>query len=1159
MSKAYLLSTLRSIKNSFNRFISIIAVVMIGSGVFIGYWSTCPDMLRTSADYYKDNNLFDIRIRSHIGLYDGDLQRLQNVDGVKNITGQKFVDGFARVKDENGDYQGLIDLYGSEMTVRVYGLDTSLAMAFTQSGKNDGKYINRLTLVEGAYPAKVGECIVACNDIATPGEFKIGETIKIEGEDESILYSLKVDELTIVGVAMTPYYLSFERGETMIGSGKLGDYIYVSNETFADNINYYSEAYITLNDSHLFLPYDDEYNEYVDTVARKISGISSSIIAERAFILKSDIEPQIDAGEAELAAKQQQIDTELSEARKKLEEARFFVENGDALLDQAKKELETKYSEAIGQINSGSAEYTAAVTKYNENLQKVTDGKLQWEAANEEYNEKLLLYEDAKKQLNDAKTKLTLSEIGIAASNELIKAAEKTLQNLNSGNTGLSPEELEEAIIKAEAVLDQRKTDLAARKIKYAILKALYDAKTAELLDAGEKLEAGKKELDEKEKELEDADKKLEEAKKQIEQGGFDLQTGSIEAQTQYLNAKAEIDLKSAQLEETKKKLPQYEAEYAKKEAEVFSQVELARTMIEKGKSLLNSLKDASWFVHTRRDIPGYTSYGSAALSMRTLALAFSTFFFIVATLVSLTTMTRMVGEEREQLGCLKALGYTNIKILMKYLVYTIIACAFGSILGVLLGLYLMPKVFVLGWVITYQMPELQTLVHPSLVALGLFITIFLTLAAVVIACFRELREGASVLMRPKPPRIGKHILIERIGFIWNRLSFTSKSTARNLFRSKKRFLLSILGIAGCTALLVAGLGFMDSAKAVINKQFGDNGIVNFDFQLALKHEEKSSLDSEVTRNIKAIAGVKDVMLSRAEVYRGTSDYWEGDYEVNVYVPENTDRFSDFMRLADKKTGEILSPDNNGAIITDGFAKVARVKQGDYITIFRTEGASITTYKIRVGGIVENYAFHYVFMTPSYYENVFGEAPSFNSMAGLLEGELLTDIEYIQLENKINSFEDVSGSIFTKGMFNSFSHVINSLYIIIIVVIIVSAILSFIVLYLLNSTNIKERMRELATLKVLGLYDKDVSAYVYRENIIFTIISIPIGFLIGKVLHKIIVTTIVIEAVTLSQSVSLISYGLSVLLMLLFSLIVNIAMHRYLKKIDMVESLKSVE
>ncbi len=1159
MSKAYLLSTLRSIKHSFNRFISIIAVVMIGSGVFIGYWSTCPDMLHTSADYYRENNLFDIRIRSHIGLYDGDLKRLQNVDGVKHVAGQKFADGFVRIKDENGNYQGLMDLYGSEMTVRVYGLDTSLGAAFTQNGKDDGNYINRLTLVEGTYPTKTNECIVACNDIATPREFKIGETIKIEGGDESILYSLEVEEFTIVGIAMTPYYLSFERGETMVGSGKLGDYIYVSNDTFTENVNYYSEAYITLNDSHLFEPYDDKYNEYVETIARKISGISGAIIAERASLLRSDIEPKIKAGEAELAAKQMQIDIELSDARKKLEEARYFVENGDAMLEKAKKELDEKYSEAIGQINSGSAEYTAAVMEYNENLQKVTDGKLQWEAANEEYNEMLLLYEDAEKQLKDAKTKLTISDIGIAASNELIKAAEKTLQNLNSGNTGLSPEELEEAIENAEAVLDQRKTDLAARKIRHAISKALYDRKSAELSEASVKLENGKKELEQKEEELRLADKRLEEAKKEIEKGGFDLQAGSVEAQTQYLNAKAEIDLNSAQLEETKKNLPQYEAEYARKEAEIFSELKLAETTIEKGKNLLKSLDDASWFVHTRRDMPGYSSYGSAALSMRTLALVFSTFFFIVASLVSLTTMTRMVGEEREQLGCLKALGYTNVQILMKYLVYTIIACVFGSALGVLLGLYLMPKIFVLGWVITYQMPSLQTLVHIELVALGLFITIFLTLAAVVIACFRELREGASVLMRPKPPKIGKHILIERIGFIWNRLSFTTKSTARNLFRSKKRFVLSVLGIAGCTALLVAGLGFMDSARAVVNKQFGDDGILTFDFQLALKDEEESVEKSEITQSIKSTPGVKDVMLSHAQVYRGTSDYWESDYEVNVYVPESPDRFPEFMRLADKKTGEILRPDNNGAIITDGFAEVANVKQGDYITIFRTEGASVVSYKIRVSGVVENYAFHYVFMTPQYYEHIFGKAPSFNSMVGLLDEKLLTDAEYIQLENKINSFDEVSGSIFTKGMFQSFSHIIDSLYLIIIVVIIASAILSFIVLYILNNTNIKERMRELATLKVLGLYDKDVSAYVYRENIIFTIISIPIGFLIGKILHKIIVTTIVIEAVTLSQNVSLISYGLSVLLMLSFSLIVNIAMHRYLKKIDMVESLKSVE
>lgn len=1147
-------------------------------------------MLNTSAHYYKENNLFDIRIQSYIGLYEGDLARIRKIGGVKSAVGQKFADGFVRVLDNEGNYVGLMDIYGSKMTVRVYGLDAALASSFTLSGANDDSYINRLTLIEGEYPKKAGECVVACSNLATPKSFKIGEKIKIEGDNENILHSLKVDELTITGIVKTPYFLSFERGASTAGSGKLGDYIYVSDDSFTENVNYYSEAYITLKNSQKYEPYSDEYNDYVDSVVRKIQEESGEIIRQRKLILQADLQPKVDSGSVQLEQAQLEFDTQTGEARVQLEELKNLVANGQQMIDAAMAQLEAEYAKALEQISGGSAQYDDAVSQYDAAAAQVADGKVQWQAANGEYEENLAKYGEAEEELKKASDSITLAQTEIAATEAIIASTKATLNNLKSGQSGgsgninirevakrlqktnpelalillatssyISSGTLDDAIAEIELLLDLRAAELAAAKINLANAQQTYSEKEEELAQANLQLGAAKAELDAKAKELAQAQEQLDETAKRIQEGGIQLQLGGMEARTQYMTAKAEIALKQAQYAQAKETLPEAQKKFDEKEAEARSKLELARTMVEKGKKLLAGLDDAAWLINTRRDMPGYSSYGAAAYSMQTIALVFSTFFFIVSTIVSLTTMTRMVQEERGQLGCLKALGYTDRQILYKYLIYSAIACVIGSVIGIVLGLFQLPRVFVVGWTITYEMPKLQTAVQPLLVILGFVITVFLTLAAVVFACYKELKESASVLMRPKPPRTGKHIFLERIDFVWRRFSFTSKATARNLLRSKKRFIMSVIGIAGCTALLVSGVGFVGSARAVIANQFDEGGIAVFDLQIALKDVQTSSRESEIVSKINNLKGIESTMLSHIQVYRGSSELWDKDYEVNVYVPEFSYKLGSYVRLIDEKTGETLTLDDTGAIITDSFARAARAKVGDTVTVSRTEGSKVATYKVKVAGIVENYTFHYVYMTENYYKRVFNAEPGYNCLIGLIDDSVQTDEEYLDLETAINSFGEVTGSIFTRAILINFSQIINSLYIIISVVVMAAAILSFIVLYILNNTNIKERIRELATLKVLGLYDKDVSAYVYRENIIFTLLAIPVGFVMGMVLHKIMITTIVIEAVTLGKHISLLSYIFSAVMMMLFALVVNIVMHKYLKSVSMVESLKSVE
>lgn len=1192
MSKAYFKETLRSFKHNLSRFLSIVAVVILGSGVFVGYMSTCPDMLRTSAEYYKTSNLYDIRLQSFIGLYEGDLEQIRQMEGVKAVVGEKFVDGFVKVKGNDGAYQGLIDLYGSQMTLRAFGFDPSAAMSHTEDGGDEDDYINRLTLLEGEYPDEVGECVVSCNKIVTPSQFKIGETFKLEGDGESILYSLKTDEFKIVGIVMTPYFVSFDRGTTLAGSGKLGDYIYIPNDSFTEEVNYYSEAYITLDESYLYGPYEDGYNDYVDSVAKRIRDASGAIVAARAVALKAEIEPRLVLGENEFAIKQQEAAIKLAQAKKQLDDVKYLVQNGAQMIAQAQAELETKYAQAIEQINNGNTEYNAGLQEYNINAQKVADGQIQWDQANEEYNRNKELYDEAEAQLKDAKNQITLANAQVVATKQLIAATQATLDNLRNNsdaNNSLTPQELEQmadrleatnpelarvlrtaaymsgagvaenTIAEVEALLDRRKAELAAEEIKLARAQTLYAEKETELAAAKVKLDSAKAELNAKKKELEDGKKKLEEAKERLRQGGLDLQMGNLEAQTKYLNAKAEIALKQAQLSEVKSKLPEHEAQYAAKKAEIENQVDVARTMLQKGKAVLQNLGTASWSVTTRRDLPGYSSYGNAAYSMQTIALVFSVFFYIVATFVCLTTMTRMVQEERTQLGVLKAIGYTNRQIVSKYLIYSAVACVVGLALGISGGTHLFPKAFVIGWTIMYEQPELKLYSYPLLIVIGFVITMILTMTAVTVACSRELRLNTAQLMRPKPPKFGKRVFLEKIGFIWKRLGFTSKVTIRNLLRSKKRLLFSVLGIGGCTALLVAGFGFVDSARAVILKQFNEDGIARYGIQIALKDEQTGSADSKVVADINSLSGVHNTMLTHLMMYRSSvSADAGGSYDVNIYVPEAPSRMDEYVRLIDYKTGKLLTLDDSGAIITDNFAKAVGAKVGDTVTVSCIEGTKEISYKIKVAGIVRNYTFHYIYMTPAYYQQLTAKAPTFNCLTGHISNDL-TPESRLQLEKQINELAGVNGSIFTSAILDSFSYIIKSIYIIIAVIVVAAAMLAFVVLYILNSTNINEHLRELATLKVLGFYDGEVSAYIYRENIILMFFGILAGFGMGLVLHKLIIMTIIIDSVTLGQSISAVSYGAGTLITLLFAFLVNLVMHKYLKRLSMVESLKSVE
>lgn len=1189
MTKAYVTDSLRSIKRTFSRFVSIIAIVAMGSGLFCGLNAVGPDMKETANEYYYTYNLMDLRLQSYIGLYEEDLEQIRNIEGVKAVQGAKFVDGYVQtLSEESEEYEGIVDIDGSELTVRVMGVDLDKAIEF-YNGNDNPDYINRLKLVEGRYPEADNECVITCSGLTTPEQFKVGGTIKVVGDGEEITYSLKYNTFNVVGIVQTPYWVSYERGVTTAGSGKLGDFVYVTNSAFTDKINYYSEAYVTLEGADEYEAYTDEYDEFVAGMRQKIAEESEPVAALRRAQLKVGLNQKLKNAKTQIEQAEATIGTKLKEGKEQLDYLYETERDGEKMLEEAQKTLDEEYANAQAQLDSGNTQYMAAVNEYNEKYTTVANKKVELANKKSEYNTKRMEADNAKGQLAEAQTKLSLAEAEIKITESLITSTQSTLETLEA-NQNVSQESLDldkiaerleetnpelakillsasnltaqgmaaDAIVEVEQLMDQYQTELAVAKQQKDAGQKEYDAKKAEYDAADAQLNSAKKQLDDAEVQLAEAERQLEEFKTQIEASGDKLQYGSIEAQTKYMAAQAELALRTTQYQNIQATIEKAEKEYKEAEEEINAQLGSVKTEYEKGQNLLQNIEDSvGWSVYTRHDSPGYTGYGQAADNMVRLAYIFPTFFFIVSTLVCLTTMTRMVEEERTQLGTLKALGYSDKMISGKYLLYSALASLIGVILGSIIGSVGVPLAICGAWGIMYEMPETILQILPLYILLGVVIAMGSTVLAAFLACRKELATVPAVLMRPKPPKAGKRVFLENITGIWSKLSFTSKVTVRNLFRNKKRFAVTVIGIAGCTALILSAFGLRGALGGVVDNQYGkENGVARYDLQVVLKDGQVDYDNSSIVREINAQEGIEKSMLGYLKVCTGYSDRSEKSMEIDILIPQNPAEFQNFIDLKLGRNDVPLT--DEGAVITTKLADKTNTKIGDTLKVTWIEGSKTYEYEVLVTGIVDNYTFHYVYMTPYYFNSLIGTPITYNYLFCKVDQSFTTEQKAF-LEKSINELDGVNGSVFTTVVIDNVSNIVNTLNLVVLVFIIAAMSLAIVVLYNLNNINVNERLRELATLKVLGFYNGEVSAYIYRENIFLTIIGILVGLVLGMPLNIAVIGVVDVDQLTFNTSLGPVSYLLAALITIAIAVIVNVGMHFKLKKISMVESLKSVE
>lgn len=634
--------------------------------------------------------------------------------------------------------------------------------------------------------------------------------------------------------------------------------------------------------------------------------------------------------------------------------------------------------------------------------------------------------------------------------------------------------------------------------------------------------------------------------KQEIERQKVELERAKQESSAKFEEAQAEIASNKTEIRKGKNELSKNKEEFESKKQEAEDKLNEAQAKIDDAKEEINKIEKCKWYIQNRLDNSGYNNIFDAIKTMSNIARLFPAIFYLVAVLISLTSMTRMIEEERIEIGTLKALGYTNMQIISKYIIYSLLACIIGGVLGMTVGLYLLPTIVWSLYSMIYNMPHFYCTYRFGIGLIGIILAFICIGGATLLVARKELKQMPSVLMRPKPPKNGKKILLEKISFIWKRFNFSHKVTARNIFRYKKRAIMTVVGIAGCTGLMLTGFGIRDSVDDIPSAQF--NGIFKYDTSITLSNTNGLSDIEEYLKNNESIENFVEVCATTGELSKESTSC-----NVTVFVPDSLDNYNSVYNLIDYQTEEAISISNEGIIITDKAAEMLGVTVGDEITFI--DGDDVQ-YQFKIENIAKNHVGHYVYMSKEIYENNF---KPYKTDIVYLNTKNISDEAQNEILKNILNMDGVASVSSINALMQSVSDMLNTMNYVVLVLIVASAMLDFVVLYNLANINIAERQREIATLKVLGFHDNEVDNYINKENIIFTVLGIALGLILGTFLTSAIIGSIEIDVLKFMRNIKPISYVYSAVITLLFSFIVNFIIHFVLKKIDMIESLKSVE
>ena len=1093
----------RSIKSSLGRYLAILAIVALGVGVFAGLKSSQPAMQSTVDAYMRDNRMYDFQLMSSLGLTESDRAAFAQIDGVEYAEGTYSIDAMASAGRTSEPY-------------KFMSLTENVAVPL---------------LVAGRMPENAGECLA---DAGAFSEKDIGRTVSLDADnDADTLEMFTETDFKIVGIAKTPRYISNDRGSTSLGSGSIKGFIILPAEAFSSEV--YHEILIYCDfPGELF---SDEYNAARDRLEPRLRQLLNRCGARRYEQLRAetdeklaDAQREIDEGWGEYNDNAASALDQINDGLAQIEEAEAEIEKNRAELDDAEKQLE----DGLAKIPEARQEIEKNRAQLDEKQQEIDSARAELSAAETQIAQQEAELATARRRLESAKelttapyrAAVTRIETEIAATQAAIDALDRsqigwqlTLQILQSRLERLNSElaQAQQNLADAEARYADQEAQLADGEAQIAAARAELEAHKAEL-DAGQQqIDAARAELDAAEQELDKAEQDADENRKKLSDARAELEAGADEVAANRKTLEAARDNALAGLADARKQLEDAQAKLDKARAEADEQLKL------------------DLYVLTRDENSGYATFENDVTIVSAVGDAFPVFFALIAALVCVTTMTRMINEERTQIGTLKAMGYSSGAIMSKYLWYSGSSALIGCVLGFALGVTAIPYIVWVAYEIIYSYTQLELYFSPVMYLGSLGVSVLGTVFVTWLACRKELAEKPAELIRPKAPNGGRRILLEYIRPLWSRLSFLSKVTLRNAFRYRQRVWMMLIGIGGCTALLVTGFGIKDSIGDVLDYQYG----------------EVMLYDVVVNYDPLRISG------DPAELWSGRADAYALSYQEEVSVIGGSGSRDAKLIAMDESAmdgmidlhydgAELAYPKTGEAVISEGLAEQLGVKLGDELTL-ETDKASIT---VTISGICKNYLNHYVYAAP---ETV--GSPEDN--AALLRTDAEDKGE--SLAAYLRSQTGVSYVSVVQQERDMMADSMASLDIVVALIVVCSAALAFITLYNLTNINIMERVREIATIKVLGFYPAETAAYVLRENLMLSVLGGAVGLLLGKLLHRFVMAIIQVEYMHYDVCISALSYALAFAVTVIFALAANFSMRPKLERINMAESLKSVE
>lgn len=1100
MHAAFRKDILRTIRGNLKRFVAIVVITILGTAMFSGLKAGCDDLRAAADDFYDSQQLFDMRVLSTLGITQDDVDTLAGIEGVAHAEGG----------------------YAETAHVKVAGERASVDVkALSDSG------INEPYLVEGELPDSAGEVAVTRGYLKDSG-MSIGDTLAIEDAEDEANEVFERRDYTIVGAVIDPMEVNNAEGSMSFRAASSSDYAFfvTQGDVVADA---FTVAYVRLSGADEVLCYSSQYDDIVSRATERISAISDARAQARTDEVVGDALAQVEDGEREAQEGFAEAEQAFADGQREIDDGRAELASGQADLDAGRRDLV-----------DGQAELDA-------NRQQLVDGQAQLDAGRAELEANRAQVEEGIAQLDANRAQIeALREQIPTWQSQLEAGVQMALDQVNAQFDAQRAQLIEqmegmpqEAIAAALSALEQQRqsvlenTEASIRESEQAQQIAAaqsavedFDANDARLASALSQLESGLAEIDARQAQINDGWAQLNAGQAQIDSGWAEIESGQ-----------AELNEGTAELEDGQRELDEQRADYEREKADALAELADARAEVE-------SIEPATWYIQDRSSLSGYSSIESDADSIEALGTAFPIIFLIVAILVSLTAITRLVEEQRGLIGTYKSLGFAKHQVYAKYLIYALSACIIGGIIGNVFGFVLLPLFLFTVFDVMYVLPGYPIVYNVASGVLGILLFVVAIGGSAFLSCRSEIHQTPADLLRPKVPKFGSRIFLERIRFVWKRLSFLNKVTARNLFRYKKRFFMTVAGIMGCTALIVCAFVIKDSVALMAPEQY--ESIDRYDIMAVVDADDLEQVAEDLS------ADGKVASLTRALVDSGEVGNGESTVDAQIIVVPDGGALEGYIAMADA-SGSLLELPDEGMLVTNNASQVLGLEQGESAVL---QDSSLEQRDALVAGVSQSYLGNYAYLSEEAYEDLFG-AGAYEPNAVLVQ--LADGVDGPAFADELSQDSMYLSVVSTRELEDSFASSFQLINTVVAVILVMAAALAFVVLFTLSTTNISERERELATIKVLGFRRREVHHYVNKETLILTGIGIVFGLIAGPPLGGVLLGSLNMPGIAFPTHIEWYSMIICAVLPFAFALIVDAITNRTLDRIDMIGALKSVE